>query len=173
MEQGAFRVKRAVMRQTPPELRMVVVNAAKWPKDFLEHKVYSCPAEDPSYKHYPAKYIGDYISKGVPYVGVVQACVRLSADGRHRIMWQFDEIDEGEAIREAIVRERETRHGKYPRLVFLHSQVTKTEFRYDSPGGPQGSTYYFDLSELAPGNVKELADGLQETWWSAMPKWRA
>ena len=86
-----------------PELKMVVVNAARTPRDFIDHRVYSCPAAQNGfhniYVHHPAKYIGNYVNKGVRYIGIVAACVRLNKSGTDEVLWKFDDIDDGEAIR--------------------------------------------------------------------------
>lgn len=165
---------------TPPELRMVVPNLAKFPRDLTERHMYSCPCTedgfDPSYRHYEAKYLGNYINKGVQVVSVVTACVRISTKGNSGILWQFGEIDEAEAFEQAERRlalaAKEGIHHERPRLVFLQEQLSRTDFQWDASGGLQGSRVYFDLTELAPTDVKDLATKLRDVPWSALPKCR-
>ena len=158
-----------------PELRMVVVNAARTPRDFIDHRVYSCPATQngfhKSYMHHPAKYIGNYVNKGVKYIGIVAACVRLNKSGPDEVLWKFDDIDDREAIIRAEQARATTRRNVRPCLVFLQSLLSVTDLEYDHAGGPQGSHFNFDLTELAPIDVKDLARKLRETTWSSLKKW--
>src|SRR5689334_242315 len=137
---------------TPPEHRMVVVNMAKWPADYTDHKMYCCPATergfDNNYRHYPAKYIANYVSKGAKYIGVVAACVRLNRSSPDEVLWKFDEISDEDAIARAEAVRAATRRNPRPCLVILQSQLSATDFVYDALGGLQGSRTYFDLSDL-------------------------
>ena len=153
---------------------MVVVNMAKWPDDFLVHRMYSCPATDvdftPSYKHYPARYIANYVSKGAPYVGVVAACVHLRKESPDRVLWKYDDLNDEEAIQRAEEVRAITRRNGRPCLVFLQSQLSATGFVYDTKGGLMGSRQYFDVSSLEAADVKSLAKKLRDVPWSLLPK---
>lgn len=161
---------------TPPELRMIVVNSSKWPDDFAVHRMYCCPAKengfDPSYRHYPAKYVANYVSKGARYIGVVAACVRLNKTSPAEVLWKFDNISDSDAIRLAEEVRATTKRNATRCLVFLQTQLTATEFEYDHQGGLQNSRVYFDLTDLAPTGVKDLAEKLLSTPWSALSKWK-
>lgn len=156
---------------------MVVVNMAKWPMDFVEHKMYCCPATEdgfvPSYKHYPAKYIANYVSNGAKYIGVVSACIKLHKVGPDEVLWKFGDIDDAAAMERAEEVRAKTRRNERPCLVFLQSQLSQTDFVYDSMGGLQGSRIYFDLTEIAPTDVKDLATKLREVPWSLLAKFKA
>jgi hypothetical protein len=130
-------------------MRMVIVNAARTPRDFIDHRMYCCPAAengfDKNYKHHPTKYIGNYVNKGVNYVGIVAACVRLNKSGVDQVLWKFDEISDSEAIKRAEEVRNATNRNPRPCLVFLESQLSYTKLDYDHPGGPQNSHFNFDL----------------------------
>lgn len=153
---------------------MVVTNMAKWPSDFVEHRMYSCPAHEndfhKSYKQYPARYIGNYVTKGVKYVGVVAACVHLRRDNPDRVLWKFDDITDGEAIQRAEEVRKKTRRNERPCLVLLQSQLSTTDFEYDQSGGLMGSRIYFDVAGLAVTDVKDLAKKLKLVKWSGLPR---
>lgn len=155
---------------------MVVVNMAKWPSDFQEDRMYCCPAEengfDASYRHYPAKYIANYISKGARYIAVIGACVRLNKSSPDEVLWKFSEIADVEAIDRAEAVRAKTRRNPRPCLVFLQVELSSTDFQYDHDGGFQSSRTYFDVSELEPTGVKDLAAKLRQVPWSVLPKWR-
>lgn len=156
---------------------MVAVNMAKWPDDFVVHKMYCCPATEngwaDGYRHYPARYIANYVSKGAKYVGVVKACVHLRKIGADRVLWKFDDISDAEAIAEAEIVRAATRRNQRPCIVFLQSQLSVTDFVYDLRGGLQSSRIYFDLSDLEPIDVKDLACKLRSSSWSSLAKRRS
>lgn len=162
---------------TEPELRMVVVNVATWPSDFAEHRMYCCPATEngfhKDYRHYPARYIGDYVSKGVRYIAVVDACVRLNRSGPDEVLWKFGDLTDEDAIARSEEARAATNRNQRPCLVFLQGNLSRTEFVYDPLGGLQSSRVYFDLTDLAPKDVKDLAGKLCEVPWTALAKWRA
>lgn len=153
---------------------MVVVNEAAWPEDFALHKMYCCPATEndweKGYRHYPARYIGNYVSKGVRYIGVVGACVHLRKDHPDRVLWKYDDISDEEAIAEAERVRKATNRNPRPCIVFLQTQLSATDFQYDVRGGLQSSRIYFDVSSLEPRDVKDLAAKLRERPWSEVPK---
>ena len=120
--------------------------------------------------HYPARFIGNYVNKGVKYVGVVAACVHLRKTGEDRVLWKYDDIDDAEAIRRAEEVRAITRRNGRPCLVFLESQLTTTDFAYDLNGGLMGSRQYFDVSSLKVEDVKSLAQELCDVTWSTLPK---
>jgi hypothetical protein len=154
---------------------MLVANMAKWPKDFMEHKMYCCPATEDgfegSYRHYPAKYIGNYVSKNVNYIALVAACVRLRKEGPDEVLWKYDDISDEDAIARAEEVRRLTRRNPRPCLVFLETQLSQTDFVYDQGGGLMGSRTYFDISQLKATDVKDLATKLRSITWSALPKY--
>lgn len=156
---------------------MVVTNMAKWPSDFVEHRMYSCPAHEDgfhkSYKQYPARFIGNYVTKGVKYLAIVAACVHLRKNEPDRVLWKYDDISDEEAIARAEAVRKATRRNERPCLVILQSQLTTTDFQYDQGGGLMGSRVYFDVSEFQTEGVKDLAAALRETAWSGVPKWQA
>lgn len=161
---------------TPPELRLVAVNMSKWPQDLAAHKMYCCPCTDsgftPSYRHYPAKYIANFVNKGAKYIGVVSACVRLRKVGPDEVLWRFGSISNKEAIAQAETVRAATQRNPRPCLVFLQEQLSATDFVYDAPGGLMNSCVYFDVSELGPVDVKDLAEKLRSWPWSELPKWK-
>ena len=159
---------------TPPEKTLVVVNMAKWPTDFSDHRMYCCPAAEngfhASYRQYPAKYIGNYVSKGVKYIGVVEACVRLNKLGNDEVLWKFGEISDEDAIRKSNEVRSLTRRNPKPCLVMLQTELSATDFEYDYSGGFQSSRTYFDLSDLDFLDVKDLATELRSNPWSTIAK---
>ena len=155
---------------------MVVTNMAKWPSDFVTHRMYSCPAHEDgfhkSYKQYPARFIGNYVTKGFKYVAVVAACVHLRKDHPDRVLWKYDDITDEEAIERAEAVRKASRRNERPCLVILQSQLTTTDFQYDQGGGLMGSRVYFDVSEFKAAGVKDLAVALRGVAWSGVPKWK-
>lgn len=147
---------------------------AKWPSDFSEDRMYCCPATErgfhASYRQYPSKYIGNYVSKGVKYVAVVKACVRLNKNSADEVLWKFGDMSDEDAIAQANEVRTKTRRNPKPCLVLLQTELSATEFEYDYEGGFQSSRTYFDLSELGPTDIKDLAKKLRETCWSSVPK---
>ena len=156
---------------------MVVVNMAKWLSDFTEDRMYCCPAADdgflPSYRHYPAKYIGNYVSGDVKYVAVVAACVRLNRTGPDEVLWKFTDISDEDAIAKAEAVRLKTGRNRRPCIVFLQEDLSVTAFPYDMRGGLQSSRVYFDISEIEPiKDVKELAINLRRTSWTNLARWK-
>jgi hypothetical protein len=153
---------------------MVAVNMATWPSDLIDHKMYCCPATESGfadgYRHYPAKYIANYVSKGAKYLGVVAACVHLRKDRPDRVLWKYDDVSDEDAITRAVAARNTTRRNPLPCLVFLESQLAATDFQYDKRGGLMSSCAYFDVSDLRTDSVKELAAELRELPWSGVPK---
>lgn len=157
-----------------PENLMVVVNASKWPHDFAQHHMYCCPAAeggfDDSAKHVPAKYVANYVQKNIQYIAVVAACVRLNAEGEDEVLWKFDEISDEEAIARANEVRKSTQRFQKPCLVFLESQLSRTDIVYDRNGGFMGTRMYADVTTLEPTDVKDLATKLRKVPWSQLPK---
>lgn len=153
---------------------MVAVNMATWPSDFTEHRMYCCPAMEngfaEGYRHYPARYIANYVSKWAKYMGVVAACVHLRKDHPDRVLWKYDDIADEEAIARADAVRAATRRNPRPCLLFLQFQLSATDLVYDIRGGLQSSRIYFDVSGLGAGNVKDVAARLRDVPWSEVPK---
>ncbi len=159
---------------TPPEFRLVVVNASKFPSDFIDYRMYCCPATEggfhDSYVHMPAKYIGNYVSQGVKYVGVVAAAVRLNKTGPAEVLWKFDDISDEDAIARAEEVRIASRRNSKPCMVILQSDLSVTDFVYDLRGGLMMSRLVFDVKELEPTGIKDLAIKLRTASWSGLPK---
>lgn len=153
---------------------MVVVNQSKWPSDFLEHQMYCAPTEGhawrSSYRHVPARYIGNYVNRSVRTVGVVAACVHLRLPGPHTVLWNYGELDDAEAIVRAERVRSETRRHPRPCIVLLQSDLTETNFPEEMPEAFRASRQFFDLALLEPTDVKDLAQKLRSEFWSTMLK---
>lgn len=160
------------MGNSSPEETLVVVNMAKWPNDFIVHNMYCCPATEDGfakgYVHRPAKWIGNYVSKGVPVVALVEACVRLRSCGNHDVLWGFGTLTDEDAVKRALEVRGATGRNLFPCLVFLQSNLRRTDFKYDPSGGMQSSRQYFDLGGLGVNTVEGLASLLNEHDWSSL-----
>ena len=137
--------------------------------------MYCCPCTEDGfsigYRHYPAKYMAPYWQKQCWAVAIVSACVRLLPKGGE-VLWRFSDLEDEEAINRAEVVRAATKRNDRPCLVFLMEQSVRTEFVYDSHGGMQGSRFYFDLADMEPKDVRDLAEKLRDVPMSAMPRWR-
>lgn len=159
-----------------PEQRLVVVNMSSWPEDFTQYRMYCCPATDGGfdsrYRHYPAKHLAPYWSGGCRAIALVAACVRLGKDQPDEVIWKFSDISDEEAIAQARRMRADTRRNPTPCLVFVLTELRRTEFMRDAAGGMQGPREFFDVSKWNSETSKTLADSLNGKPWSMVDKWR-
>ncbi|MFN8219587.1 MAG: hypothetical protein U0S12_05580 [Fimbriimonadales bacterium] len=157
-----------------PDLCLVAVNM----KDsFLDiaNGMYLCPATEggfvPAHAHVPVKYMACCVQQGAKYIGEVIACVRLNRSQPDEVLWKFGEDGDAELIVAARAKQKiSTSHQHPPCLVFLLGRMAGTDFVRDKAGGLQNSCVVFDLTDLAPADLTDLAAKLRSVPWSALPR---
>jgi hypothetical protein len=168
---------KTVIPKAPPDHRLVVFNMAKSLED-ISRRMYLCPSEENDFKvgfvHHEARYGGCYVGGGAKYIAEIGACVRVGKIS-DEVLWKFTH----EADESLIGRAREALNTTSsinrvpPRLVFLFEKLASTDLVYDFLGGVQQSRIYFDLTDLAPTDIHDLATKLRDVPWSVLPKWKA
>lgn len=162
-----------------PENRLVVVNMAKSLEDIRE-RIYICPSKqddfEVGYIHHPSKYLACYTNNdAILYVAVVAACVRVTKHAEDSVLlWKYSDAEDEELITKArsFIGKTKSPSTVPPRLVFLLEDLSSTSFSYDVGGGLQSGRIYFDLTQLEPTDVKDLAVKLRTVSWSTLPKWK-
>ena len=156
---------------------MVVANMSKAMSD-VEARLYLCPTKEEDFElghvHHPAKYLACYVGGGPKYVAEVAACVRVGKTKPSEVLWKFTDASDEDLIAKAkeSLKTTENTNRLPPRLVFLLENLSRTDFQYDLSGGMQSSRIYFDVTEIEPTDIKDLAQKLTRIRWSELAKWK-
>lgn len=156
------------------EYLLLVGNCSKNFKEFVEYKAYTCPSElegfKTGYNHTRAKYFAPYVMKGAQAVAHIDGVVRVTAAEQAEIIWNNTDQDEAELLKRALLTVAISDTSRVPCLVFLLSDLRRTNFEHDSRAGFQQTRQYFDLTEYAPKSVEEVGQVISKTPWSSLKK---
>jgi hypothetical protein len=156
------------------EQLLLVGNCSKNFKEFVDNKAYICPTEAEGFKqgyaHTRAKYFAPYVMKGAQAVALIDCVVKVLGPTDGQIMWNNNGGSDDEYIKRALVTVALSDTARVPCLVFLLSELRRTNFEHDSRAGFQQTRQYFDLTEFAPATVEEVALAVSKTPWSALKK---
>jgi hypothetical protein len=154
---------------------LMVGNCRQHWKDFAQHRAYVCPATadafDPKFKQFRAKYFAPFVSREIRYISSIEAVVRLKTKTDAEVLWNNGDQDEETLI--ALAREKldQSSAARPPCLVYLLGDLKGTEFVFDGQGTLSGSRQYFNVGDLKPTGVADLAEKLRSVVWSALPKY--
>ena len=156
------------------EQLLLVGNCSKNFKEFVDQKVYICPSEAEGFKsgynHLRAKYFAPYVMKGAQAIAHIDATVRVISPTEGIVLWNNLGDDDAPHIKRALVTVALSETARVPCLVFLLSDLRRTNLEHDSRAGFQQTRQYFDLSEYNPTNVDEAAAAVSKAPWSSHKK---
>jgi hypothetical protein len=156
------------------EQLLLVGNCSKNFREFVDQKVYTCPATSDGFKigftHTRARYFAAYVMKGAQAVAQIDGVVRVVAPTEGVVLWNNNGSPDDEVVKRALVNVALSDTARPPCLVFLLSELRRTNFEHDSRAGFQQSRQYFDLGEFEPGTVDDVADAISRTPWSSLKK---
>lgn len=141
-----------------------VVNCAGFPQEVVEGNVYFCPTVGGAYSHMRSKYFGMYRSRKVEKVAIIEAVVDLDSFRDGTVKWKNVKVDE-DYLKIAREKHRKWRNGEFPKRVFLLGKLEDTAFYKNTKGGMFGSKRYFDVGQMSPKNVQDLANKLRGKSW--------
>jgi hypothetical protein len=150
----------------PWQFLLDVVNCARYGDDILREETYCCPTTGGSYQHRQSKYFGSYRNKTVEIVALIKAVVDVHSAVSASVVWKTVDEPTESLLHDALERHRVLRPNQFPKRLFLLAAAAKTDFRKDTIGGMQSSKRYFDVSRLAPTDVRDLAAKLRTCTWS-------
>ena len=146
--------------------RLDACNCAQFAGKQVSNNVYICPAQNRSYSHKRAEFVGLYWKKYVRHIASVRGVVDLYKDGTSKILWINDGSSKEDIVSLARKRFEDTylENTDWDARVFVLTPLVETAFHKYTPGGMRGKVY-FTVKKMLPASIEELANKLREARW--------